>query len=307
MNHVFPPTSLASCTAQRSAFGTAALLIAAACALMTLSACSTPQAPIIRAPEGTAASSDVTADRLDEVLKPGTAVPVVEVLLLGEQHDAPEHHQIEQQVVATLAARGVLAAVALEMADAGATTAQLKPRSSEAQTRLALNWQEESWPWADYGPAVMAAVRAGVPVMGANLPKSAMRASMADSQLDTQLPGPALKAQQQLIRIGHCNLLPETQITPMTRIQIAKDMRMARTVSEAAVPGKVVVLITGSAHANRQLGVPQHLAKSLHAKSVLLLAGNGPDQDQAFDATWGTPALPEVDYCAGLREQFNKK
>lgn len=269
--------------------------------------CSTPQAPILRAPAGTAASSEVTADRLDAVLQSGGKSPVVEVLLLGEQHDAPQHHQIEQQVVATLAARGVLAAVALEMADAGATTATLKPRSNEAQVRLALNWQDDSWPWADYGPAVMAAVQAGVPVMGANLPRSAMKASMADNQLDVQLPGPALKAQQQLIRIGHCNLLPEAQITPMTRIQIAKDMRMAKTVEEAAVPGKVVVLITGSGHANRQLGVPQHLPKSLHAKSVLLLAGDGPDQDQAFDATWGTPALPEVDHCAGLREQFKTK
>jgi uncharacterized iron-regulated protein len=283
------------------------VLLVAAC---TLTACSTPQAPIIRAPDGTAASSEVTADRLDAVLRTDPAVaarPVVEVLLLGEQHDAPQHHQIEQQVVATLAARGMLAAVALEMADAGATTATLKPRSDEAQTRLALNWQESSWPWADYGPAVMAAVRAGVPVLGANLPPSAMKAAMADSPLDAQLPGPALKAQQQLIRLGHCNLLPESQITPMTRIQIAKDMRMAKTVGDAAVPGKVVVLITGSAHANRQLGVPQHLPKSLHAKSVLLLAGDGADQDQAFDATWHTPALPEVDYCAGLREPFKAK
>lgn len=304
MNHVFPSSFAARPTAGRFTFTVALLLTAAAC---VLAGCSTPQAPIIQAPEGTVASSEVTADRLDAVLQPGTVVParpLVEVLLLGEQHDAPQHHQIEQQVVATLAARGVLAAVALEMADAGATTATLKPRSSEAQTRLALNWQEDSWPWADYGPAVMAAVRAGVPVMGANLPQSAMKASMADSQLDGQLPGPALKAQQQLIRIGHCNLLPETQITPMTRIQIAKDMRMAKTVSEAAVPGKVVVLITGSAHANRQLGVPQHLPKSLHAKSVLLLAGAGPDQDRAFDATWSTAALPEVDYCAGLKAQF---
>ena len=269
--------------------------------------CSTPQAPILRAPSGTAASREVTADRLDAVLQPGGTSPVVEVLLLGEQHDAPAHHQIEQQVVATLAARGVLAAVALEMADAGATTATLKPRSSEERVRLALNWQDDSWPWADYGPVVMAAVQAGVPVMGANLPKSAMKASMDDRQLDLQLPGPALKAQQQLIRIGHCKLLPEDQITPMTRIQIAKDLRMAKTVGEAAVPGKVVVLITGSGHANRQLGVPQHLPKSLHARSVLLLAGDGPDQDQAFDATWGTPALPEVDHCVGLREQFKAK
>ena len=292
------------CVSRCAPTAIATLLFAAAVAI---TGCSTPQAPIIRAPSGTAASADVTADRLDAVLRPDGKPVDVDALLLGEQHDAPEHHQIEQQVIATLAARGVLAAVALEMADAGATTAALGPRASEAQTRLALNWQEELWPWADYREAVMAAVRAGVPVMGANLPAAQFKASMADSKLDAQLPGPALKAQQQLIRLGHCNLLPESQITPMTRVQVAKDMRMARVLGEAAVPGKVVVLLSGSGHANRELGVPQHLPAALHAKSVLLLAGDGPDQDTAFDATWGTPALPEVDYCASLREPARSK
>ena len=276
-------------------------------AVLALAGCTTPQVPIIRAPDGTTASSDVTTARLDAVITPQGKAAAVEVLLLGEQHNAPEHHQIEQQVIAVLAARGMLAAVALEMADAGATTAALNPRSSEAATRLALSWQEDLWPWADYRQAVMAAVRAGVPVMGANLPAAQFKASMANSQLDAQLPGPALKAQQQLIRLGHCNVLPESQITPMTRVQVAKEMRMARVLGDAAVPGKIVVLLSGSAHANRELGVPQHLPRALHAKSVLLLAGDGPDQDKAFDATWATAALPESDYCAGLREQFQPK
>ena len=276
-------------------------------AALALAGCTTPQVPIIRAPGGTTASADVTTARLDAVITPQGKATAVEVLLVGEQHNAPEHHQIEQQVIAVLAARGVLAAVALEMADAGATTAALNPRSSEVATRLALSWQEDLWPWADYRQAVMAAVRAGVPVMGANLPAAQFKASMANSQLDAQLPGPALKAQQQLIRLGHCNLLPESQITPMTRVQVAKDMRMARVVGDAAVPGKIVVLLSGSAHANRELGVPQHLPRALPAKSVLLLAGDGPDQDKAFDATWATAALPESDYCAGLREQFQPK
>ena len=281
-----------------------ALLIAAA---FTLTGCASVQAPIIRAPSGTPASADVTADRLDAVLQPQGKPLEVDLLLLGEQHDAPDHHQIEQQVIATLAARGVLAALALEMADTGTTTADLKSRATEAQTRQALNWQEEAWPWADYRAAVMAAVRAGVPVMGANLPVTQFKASMADGKLDAQLRGPALKAQQQLIRLGHCNLLPESQITPMTRVQIAKDIHMARVLGEAAVPGKIVVLVSGSGHANRELGVPQHLPKALHAKSVLLLAGDGPDQDKAFDATWGTPAVPEVDYCARLRQPDTSK
>lgn len=229
-----------------------------------------------------------------------------DVLLLGEQHDASAHQKLQQQVVAALADRGQLAALALEMADSGHSTASLPASASEAQTRSQLNWNNEAWPWAAYGPAVMTAVRAGVPVLGANLPRSDMRASMADTQLDQRLPGPSLKAQQQLIRQGHCDLLPEGQITPMTRIQIARDRRMADTLAQAVQPGKVVVLISGSVHADKQLGVPQHLPAALLVKSVRLLAGGQSLPGETFDSVWATEASPDKDYCAGLREQFGK-
>jgi uncharacterized iron-regulated protein len=229
-----------------------------------------------------------------------------EVLLLGEQHDASAHQAIEQQVVAALADRGQLAALALEMADSGHSTAGLPAGASEEQTRSQLRWNNEAWPWAAYGPAVMTAVRAGVPVLGANLPRADMRANMADSRLDQRLPSPSLKAQQQLIRQGHCDLLPESQISPMTRIQIARDRRMADTLAQAVQPGKVVVLISGSVHADRQLGVPQHLPAGLQVKSVRLLASGQALPGESFDSVWATEATPYKDHCAGLREQFGK-
>ena len=269
-----------------------AVTVIGALAALALTACANrieaPMTPPVAGPLTAA-----TAQQLDTVLP-------VDVLLLGEQHDAAEHQQIQQQVISMLAARGVLAAVALEMADAGVSTASLHPSSNDERVRLALRWSDKSWPWAAYGPAVMAAVRAGVPVVGANLPRAAMKASMADSQLDSKLPGPALKAQQQLIRAGHCDLLPESQITPMTRIQIAKDISMADTVAHSAVPGKVVVLLSGSGHTNRLLGVPQHLPAGLSFKAVRLLAGEGASTDPAFDAIWQTNVVPAVDYCEGL-------
>ena len=229
-----------------------------------------------------------------------------DVLLLGEQHDAVAHQRVQQGLVATLAGRGQLAALALEMADSGTSTASSPPSASPVQVRALLRWDDAAWPWAAYGPVVMTAVRAGVPVLGANLPRSEMRASMADSQLDQRLPGPALKAQQQLIRQGHCDLLPEGQITPMTRIQIARDRRMADTMAKAVQPGKVVVLISGSVHADKQLGVPQHLPAGLQVKSVRLLAGGQVLPGESFDSVWITEALPDKDHCAGLREQFGK-
>ena len=263
---------------------------------MTLAGCaSRPEAPRLEPTRGSAA----TAARLEALLP-------ADVLLLGEQHDAPDHQHIEQQVIALLSSRGLLAALALEMAESGVSTATLTPGATEEQVRQALKWNDKGWPWAAYGPAVMSAVRAEVPVLGANLPRAQMQSSMTDSQLDVQLPGPALKAQQQAIRLGHCNLLPESQITPMARIQIAKDIRMANTLHQAALPGKVVVLLTGSGHADRNLGVPRHLPTELRTKAVHLRAGDamGPDKADAFDGVWSTPPRPETDYCANLRQQI---
>jgi uncharacterized iron-regulated protein len=233
-----------------------------------------------------------------------------DAMLLGEQHDAPDHQRIEREVVQLLSARNELAALALEMAERGHSTAGLAKRASEDEVRAALQWNSKEWPWATYGPAVMAAVGAGVPVLGANLPNDQMRAAMDNRQLDLQLKGPALKAQQQLIRLGHCEMLPENQITPMTRIQIARDMAMAQTVASAAVPGKTVLLLAGRGHVDRNLGVPQHLPPELKVKSVAMQETASPGAGESiakFDARWPALPAPEKDHCAEFKAHQAKK
>ena len=229
-----------------------------------------------------------------------------DVILLGEQHDAPDHQRIHRDVIALLATRNLLAAVAIEMADQGGSTAGLTANASEDQIRTALKWNPQTWPWATYAPAIMTAVRAGVPVLGANLSRPTMGEAMRNARFDTLLSGPAFKAQQQLIRSGHCDLLPESQIQPMTRVQVARDVAMANTLASAAVPGKTVLLLAGSGHADRALGVPQHLPQSLEAKSVLLLADSAQSATEKvadFDVVWATLPASTKDYCAEFKAQ----
>jgi uncharacterized iron-regulated protein len=231
-----------------------------------------------------------------------------DALLLGEQHDAPEHHVIERETVETLVARGQLAALALEMAEEGRSTARLAATASETQVQAALDWNDKAWPWRNYGPTVMAAVRAGVPVVGANLPRARMKDAMADVSLDVQLNGEAYTAQQDAVREGHCKLLPESQIIPMTRIQVGRDRAMAQTIVKARQPGKTVLLIAGAGHAVRALGVPQHLPDDVKVASVRLLASSTTDVVAGeYDSTWQTPPLPEKDYCAELRQPAAKR
>jgi len=211
----------------------------------------------------------------------------LDAVLLGEQHDAAAHPELHQRWVASLAQRGQLAAVALEMADHGASTAGLPRDANEAQVQHALHWDPQAWPWPRYAPAVMAAVHAGVPVLGANLPRDQQRQAMQDRSLDQLLPGPALKAQQQAVRLGHCEMLPESQIGPMTRIQIARDRSMAETIAGAVQPGKTVVLLAGSGHVEPDVGVPRHLPAALRIESLVL-----PKEDTGKD------------YCAELRREM---
>ena len=228
-----------------------------------------------------------------------------DVFLIGEQHDAPDHQRLHRDAVLMLSQGDRLAALALEMAESGRSTLGLPATATEQQVKTALAWKDGAWPWSAYGPVVMAAVQSGKVVAGANLPSNEMRAAMADPGLDARLSPQALSAQQVAIREGHCGLLPESQIGPMTRIQIARDMRMAQTAQSLIRPGKTVLLIAGAGHVLADRGIPRHLGPEWTARSLLLRAGSAGPESPAVDAVVATAPIPPVDYCESLRRRQN--
>lgn len=234
------------------------------------------------------------------------------LLLLGEQHDAPEHQQLQRATVRLLAQRGELAALVIEMAEQGRQTTGLPADAAESLVRERLDWVTRSpggWSWSSYGPVVMAAVRAGVPVLGGNLPRARMRAAMADESLDQRLSADTLRQQRDNIRQGHCHVLPESQVAPMTRIQIARDQTMASTALAAIQPGQTVLLVAGNQHVRRDLGVPLHLPPGQPLQVLVMLSqADGPADPTAAaaDRVWNTPPRPPRDHCAELKTQFGR-
>ncbi len=233
------------------------------------------------------------------------ALEHTDILLLGEQHDAPEHQALARDTVQWLARRGDLAALVMEMAERGRSTAGLAPDASEGAVQSALRWSDAAWPWASYGPVAMAAVRAGVPVLGGNLPRKDLSATTANTALDARLPPDAWQRQQGAVREGHCGLLPEKMLPGMVRVQIARDISLAQTAAEAHRPGQVVLLVAGNGHVLRSLGVPLHLPANLRSKVVAAQAG----QAQAAienEADWVqlTAPLPPRDACEALRQEW---
>lgn len=262
-----------------------------------------------------ATPTEIDAQQLERLLP-------AQALLIGEQHDAPDHQRLQRQVIDWLAVRGQLAAVALEMAEQGHDTRRLPRSASEAAVQQALSWNDRAWPWANYGPAIMAAVRAGVPVEGANLPRARMKEAMGNLELDTQLPASLLALQQDRLRQSHCDLLPAEQTAPMTRIQIARDMTMAATLArlaEQAPSSQTVILITGNGHTHRALGVPrflpQHLLTRVLSARARSAAGKPHSQEDPAetsalapsDMIWLTSPIPPLDYCGKLQKQIIEK
>lgn len=229
--------------------------------------------------------------------------------LYGERHDHPDHAAQVAEAIRGLARASRLRAVVLEMAERGRHTADVPPDASEATVRQALAWQDAGWPWAQYGPLVMAAVRAGVPVVGGNLPRGELRTVMADAQWDERVPPEVRERLIDAVREGHCDLLPASQLGPMARVQIARDEQMARTVAEAAegaVPGQVVVLHAGAAHVSRRTGVPVHLARLAPQLQLRVIGFDSAYVSQAepgFDEWRPARHVPPRDHCAELRQR----
>lgn len=235
------------------------------------------------------------------------------LLLLGEQHDAPDHQRLQRELVRQLASRGELGALVLEMAPRGRSTQDLKPDATEAEVQAALNWAQANggWPWPVYGPVVMTAVRAGVPVLGGNLPRSEMAAAMNNAALDALLERDAFLEQQANIRKGHCDMLPESQIVPMTRIQIARDQAMAQTAMRALRREQTVLLVAGNEHVRRDLGVPRFLPARLAFKVVQSRAQPNTLEDPVAttshaDLLWTSPPQPPRDHCAEMKRQMSR-
>ena len=226
-----------------------------------------------------------------------------EVLLMGEQHDQPDHQRQIAAELQMLAGQGRLGAVVLEMVEAGRDTTQVFRLGTEADVRRALDWDDRGWPWSTYGPVVMTAVRAGVPVLGGNLPRSQMREAMADARFDTQMPAPVRALIARAVEDGHCGMLKPAQVQPMVRGQTARDRRMAETVVLArtrAGGGQVVVLHAGEQHVARDRGVPLHLDQLGVPSGQMRVVAFG-DGDLPVDERRPARRVDTVDHCAEFR------
>ncbi len=225
-------------------------------------------------------------------------------VLLGEQHDNPDHHALELWLLQALEQQRPQGSVLMEMLN---PDQQAKVDQARGQTIVdlpaALAWQK-GWDWSMYGPIVRHALAQPYPLLAANLDRSeVMSIYTARPPLDgSASTAPSVQAPLlEQIRQSHCGLLPEDQLPAMLAVQQQRDRRMAQRLLAAPQPA---LLFAGAFHVRRDLGVPLHVA-DLGAEegsvSVVLAEVGKPVAADTADFVWYTPALPEKDHCAEMR------
>lgn len=287
------------------------------CAFSLLAACQThhvtpPPAPI--APQGRdhadlgvirelATGRSLTPQELVERLA------VAPRVLVGEQHDNPDHHALQLWLLRELAVQRPQGSLLMEMLNpdqqARVDAAQAATRAGQppADPFKALAWQA-NWDWSVYGALVSYGLRQPYPLLSANLDRAQI---MQIYKQRPVLEGAASTTKQvqatllEDIRESHCGLLPETQMPAMLAVQQQRDRRMAQSLMAAPTPA---LLLAGAFHVRKDLGVPLHL-KDLGAgegNAVLILAEVGKTVSaESADYVWYTAAQPEQDHCAKLR------
>ncbi|RMH81948.1 iron(III) ABC transporter [Pseudomonas sp. AOB-7] len=232
-----------------------------------------------------------------------------ERVLVGEQHDNPDHHALQLWLSRELAKRRPQGSVLLEMLTPDQQDKVAAAQAAARAGRLpgdpfgALSWQP-GWDWSLYGPLVLHQLRQPYPLLAANLQRAEIL------QIYRQRPAlqgersAAAQVQARLledIRESHCQLLPDSQLPAMLAVQQQRDRRMAEALLAAPRPS---LLLAGAFHVRKDLGVPLHLADlgAGAGQAVLILAEVGkPVSAAQADYAWFTAAQPQQDHCAKLR------
>ena len=232
-----------------------------------------------------------------------------ERVLVGEQHDNPDHHALQLWLLRELSRLRPQGSVSMEMLNPDQQNkvdqAQAAARAGQAITDPfdTLAWQP-GWDWSLYGPLVLHQLRQPYPLLAANLDRvDIMQIYRQRSTLQGKHSS-ASDVQERLladIRESHCGLLPDSQLPAMLAVQQQRDRRMAETLLSAPQPS---LLLAGAFHVRKDLGAPLHLADlGAHTgNAVLILAEVGRSVDASMaDYVWFTAAQPEQDHCAKLR------
>ena len=244
-------------------------------------------------------------------------------VFVGEKHDNPEHHQLEQRLIQERfkgMAQAKQGRVVFEMLDTGhdAAIAQLQAVDSLTQMKSTLNWPANGgWDWLAYSPLFQEALKNSALASGnidrpfiSKVYKNGDQNFLGNARFSTAINPPEFLKNYLLDQIfkSHCGMQSRETLMPMLHIQLAKDASMA----SAMLQTSAAMLIAGGEHVRGDTGAPWHLRKKnpdadLLIVQILQVQDNNVDLNSYIkkagkaDLYWFTGATETKDYCAGVK------
>lgn len=224
-------------------------------------------------------------------------------VIIGEKHDNAYHHDIEYWLMTELPKKRPQGAVLLEMLTPSQQSLvdNTKQRYSgseylrDERLMAALKWNS-GWPWKWYGNIVKAGLSADYPLLAANIDRSEISSAYKNPPIIDGVHSTDASVRQLIqktIELSHGGELDKTQAEKMTIIQQLRDRAMAKRLLDAPIPA---LLIAGSFHATKVMGVPLHVADLAPNEkvTVVIMTEEGSDVTSIHaDYLWITPvALP---------------
>ena len=240
-----------------------------------------------------------------------------DLVVLGEIHDNPTHHETQAEIVAALQPAALVFEMIPQSAEEKVNALRATGGSKDALA-AALDWRESGWPdFTLYWRILAAAPRAQV--FGAEQPGAEVRRAViegaagvfgpdaANYGLDEPLPPAEQRLREAEQMRAHCDALPAEMLAGMVEAQRFRDASLADAAiwARTMTGGWQVVVITGSGHADKLRGMPALVSFAQPGLRIVTLGQFEGDPDTAgdYDALMIAPAPPRADPCAGLVER----
>lgn len=234
-----------------------------------------------------------------------------DVVLLGEVHDNPRHHELRGQLLRALAPQQPY--VVAEQLEYGK---RYQPQGALLDDLTRAGFSAKSWDWPLHEPLFRSIAEAGITLVGGNLAlesarkvvregEAALPPAFAASIKDAPLAAEASQTLDQDLLDGHCGHLKASMLPGMRLSQRARDAAMFSALQEGPAD-RLKVLLAGNGHLRSDYGVPvmlQQLSPQQKWLSIAFIEQDAaedpkPELQQRHTHAWITPAHARPDPCA---------
>ena len=254
-------------------------------------------------------------------------INTADVLLLGETHDNPQHHEYQQKLLKVRIESGAAPALMMEQLEAVSQPAldQALAGSNREEVLDSVTGLIKFTDWEPYRPLLAIAIDNKLPVIAANISSQRLQpviwfgysAYDADELKRLAVEEVWSESRQNFLAThmggAHCGELRDELRVGLTRSQRLRDALMADSAVSSIERG--VVAIVGRDHARRDTGLPLYFAARAPSARILSIgfievSAEGADPsayeaesatgDVPYDVIWFTPRVERPNPCANF-------